>query len=107
MELVLSLAIGALAGSGVWLLLRPRTFQVIIGLALLSYAVTHRMALGSHVWVLFEPPAGFMRPAAALRNSIRMAWPLAYALMFGAIRPLGLLLAGRERFERLPRRSGL
>jgi multicomponent K+:H+ antiporter subunit C len=39
MELVLSLGIGTLAGSGVWLLLRPRTFQVIIGLALLSYAV--------------------------------------------------------------------
>ena len=30
--------------------------------ALLSYAVTHRVALGSHVWVLFEPPAWFMRP---------------------------------------------
>jgi multicomponent K+:H+ antiporter subunit C len=28
-----------LAGSGVWLILRPRTFQVIIGLSLLSYAV--------------------------------------------------------------------
>lgn len=39
MELVLSIAIGALAGSGVWLLLRPRTYQVIIGLTLLSYAV--------------------------------------------------------------------
>jgi multicomponent K+:H+ antiporter subunit C len=39
MELVLSLAIGTLAGSGVWLLLRPRTYQVIIGLTLLSYAV--------------------------------------------------------------------
>jgi multicomponent K+:H+ antiporter subunit C len=39
MELVVSLAIGVLAGSGVWLLLRPRTFQVTIGLALLSYAV--------------------------------------------------------------------
>ena len=39
MELVLSLSIGALAGSGVWLLLRPRTYQVIIGLTLLSYAV--------------------------------------------------------------------
>jgi multicomponent K+:H+ antiporter subunit C len=38
MELVLSLAIGALAGSGVWLVLRPRTYQVIIGLTLLSYA---------------------------------------------------------------------
>lgn len=39
MELVLSLAIGVLAGSGTWLLLRPRTFQVIMGLSLLSYAV--------------------------------------------------------------------
>jgi len=39
MELILSLGIGVLAGSGVWLLLRPRTFQVIIGLSLLSYAV--------------------------------------------------------------------
>ena len=28
-----------LAGSGVWLVLRPRTFQVMIGLSLLSYAV--------------------------------------------------------------------
>ncbi|PWW43583.1 Na+/H+ antiporter subunit C [Melaminivora alkalimesophila] len=39
MEAVLALAIGALTGSGVWLLLRPRTFQVIMGLSLLSYAV--------------------------------------------------------------------
>lgn len=39
MEIVLALAIGVLTGSGVWLLLRPRTFQVVIGLALLSYAV--------------------------------------------------------------------
>ncbi|HET9450587.1 MAG TPA: Na+/H+ antiporter subunit C [Aggregicoccus sp.] len=40
MELVLALAIGVLTGSGVWLLLRPRTFQVIMGLTLISYAVT-------------------------------------------------------------------
>jgi multicomponent K+:H+ antiporter subunit C len=39
MEVVLSIAIGVLGGSGVWLLLRSRTFQVIIGLSLLSYAV--------------------------------------------------------------------
>jgi multicomponent K+:H+ antiporter subunit C len=39
MELIVSLGIGVLAGSGVWLLLRPRTFQVIVGLSLLSYAV--------------------------------------------------------------------
>ena len=29
----------SLTGSGMWLLLRPRTFQVIVGLSLLSYAV--------------------------------------------------------------------
>jgi multicomponent K+:H+ antiporter subunit C len=39
MEVVLSLAIGVLASSGVWLVLRPRTFQVLIGLSLLSYSV--------------------------------------------------------------------
>jgi multicomponent K+:H+ antiporter subunit C len=39
MEVVLSLAIGVMAGAGVWLVLRPRTFQVLIGLVLLSYAV--------------------------------------------------------------------
>ena len=39
MELILAIGIGVLAGSGVWLILRPRSFQVIIGLSLLSYAV--------------------------------------------------------------------
>lgn len=39
MELVLALGIGLFAGAGVYLLLRPRTFQVIIGLSLLTYAV--------------------------------------------------------------------
>ena len=38
MEIVYALAIGVLAGSGVWLLLRPRTFQVLLGLSLVSYA---------------------------------------------------------------------
>ena len=38
-EIIVALAIGVLTGSGVWLLLRPRTFQVIVGLSLLSYAV--------------------------------------------------------------------
>lgn len=38
MEIVFAAAIGVLTGSGVWLLLRPRTFQVLMGLTLLSYA---------------------------------------------------------------------
>ncbi len=39
MEIVLALAIGVLTSSGIWLLVRPRTFQVIMGLSLLAYAV--------------------------------------------------------------------
>ncbi len=39
MELVLAIGIGVLTGSGVWLLLRPRTYQVIIGLSLIAYGV--------------------------------------------------------------------
>jgi len=39
MELVIAVSIGILAASGVWLILRSRTFQVIIGLSLISYAV--------------------------------------------------------------------
>jgi multicomponent K+:H+ antiporter subunit C len=39
MELILALGIGVFTASGVWLILRPRTFQVILGLSLLSYAV--------------------------------------------------------------------
>lgn len=38
MEALVSVAIGILCGSGLWLLLRPRTFQVLMGLVLLSYA---------------------------------------------------------------------
>jgi multicomponent K+:H+ antiporter subunit C len=39
MEIVFSIAVGVLGGSGVWLLLRPRTFEVVMGLSLLSFAV--------------------------------------------------------------------
>ncbi len=39
MEAILALVVGVLSGAGVWLVLRPRTFQVIMGFTLLSYAV--------------------------------------------------------------------
>jgi multicomponent K+:H+ antiporter subunit C len=67
MELVLSLGIGVLVGSGVWLLLRPRTFQVIVGLALLSYGVNlfifamGRLRVGASAIVT---KAGAVDPAA-------------------------------------------
>jgi len=52
MELLLAIGIGVVAAAGIYLILRPRTFQVIIGLSLLIYAVnlfivsTGRLKLG-------------------------------------------------------------
>ncbi|HLT12738.1 MAG TPA: Na+/H+ antiporter subunit C [Marinobacter sp.] len=39
MELIFALVIGSLTASGVYLLLRARTFPVVMGLTLLSYGV--------------------------------------------------------------------
>ena len=39
MELLVASALGLMTASGVYLLLRPRTFSVVLGLALLGYAV--------------------------------------------------------------------
>ncbi len=39
MELLVSTGVGVLVAAGVYLVLRARTFPVIVGLALLSYAV--------------------------------------------------------------------
>jgi len=53
MEAVVAIAIGVLTACGVWLILRPRTFQVLLGLSLLSYGVnlfifcTGRLAVDS------------------------------------------------------------
>ena len=81
MEIILALAIGALAGSGVWLILRPQTFQVIIGLSLLSYAVN-----------LFIVATGRLRTGAApvlatgaVGDPTQYADPLPQALVLTAI----------------------
>jgi multicomponent K+:H+ antiporter subunit C len=81
MEVVLALGIGALTGSGVWLILRPRTFQVIVGLSLLSYAVnlfivaTGRLRTGA-------PP---ILPVRGPGDPAQFADPLPQALVLTAI----------------------
>ncbi|MGA0543174.1 Na+/H+ antiporter subunit C [Neotabrizicola sp. VNH66] len=81
MEMVLSAAIGVLAGSGVWLVLRPRTFQVIVGLCLMSYAVNlfifsmGRLTVGA---APIMPKGGFINPTA-------YADPLPQSLVLTAI----------------------
>ena len=67
-ELIVALAIGVLTSCGVWLLLRPRTFQVVIGLTLLSYAVN-----------LFIFATGGLRVGAAPIVTTGVADPAAFA----------------------------
>jgi len=81
MELIIALGIGVLAGSGTWLLLRPRTFQVIIGLSLFSYAVN--LFIFVMGWVRGGLPP-FVDPAVP-PDPARFADPLPQALVLTAI----------------------
>ena len=82
MELVLALGIGVLTGSGVWLLLRPRTYQVIIGLALLSYAVNlFIFSMGRQLKVGAAPVVS----AGADIDPLAFADPVPQALVLTAI----------------------
>lgn len=80
MEWILALAIGVLSASGVWLLLRPRTFQFIMGLALLGYAVNLFIFAMGRLRV-DAPPV--IDPAWA--DPARYADPLPQALVLTAI----------------------
>jgi multicomponent K+:H+ antiporter subunit C len=81
MEIVLALAIGVLTGSGVWLLLRPRTFQVIIGLSLIAYAV-NLFIFGMGRITLDSPP---VIDASWAVDASQYADPLPQALVLTAI----------------------
>ena len=81
MEVILAIAIGVLGGSGVWLILRPRTWQLIMGLALLSYAVNlFIFSMGS--LLLDKEPVVKAGLAATLENYTD---PLPQALVLTAI----------------------
>ena len=81
METIIAIAIGVMGGSGVWLVLRPRTFQVLMGLTLLSYAVNlFIFAMGS-LSIDREP---IVQPGLA-PNLVNYTDPLPQALVLTAI----------------------
>jgi multicomponent K+:H+ antiporter subunit C len=81
MEAVYAIAIGILTASGVWLLLRPRTFQVLMGLMLLSYA-TNLLIFGMGRLALHRPP---ILDAAGAVDPALHADPVPQALVLTAI----------------------
>ena len=81
MEAVLALVIGVLGGAGVWLVLRPRTFQVVMGLTLLSYAVNlFIFSMGS----IFTDKPPIVRPGVPA-NLEHYTDPLPQSLVLTAI----------------------
>ncbi len=101
MTLLLAIGIGVLAGTGIWLMLRERSFDLILGLTLLSYAVNlFIFAMGR----LRVDAAPIVDPARA-PTLANYADPLPQALVLTAIvigfamTALLLVIALRARME--------
>jgi multisubunit Na+/H+ antiporter MnhC subunit len=82
MEYVYAISIGVLTGSGVWLLLRPRTFQVLLGLTLLSYA-TNLFIFG--MGRLAPRRAPILDPTGGTATTLLYTDPVPQALVLTAI----------------------
>ena len=81
MEEVIAIAIGVLAACGVWLVLRPRTFQVIMGLCLLSYGVNLFIFSMGSLFIGKEP----MIKDGVTQDLLHYTDPLPQALVLTAI----------------------
>jgi multicomponent K+:H+ antiporter subunit C len=77
MELLLSTAIGAMTASGLYLILRLRAFPVILGLAMITYAV--------NVFLFTTGRLAIDLPAIIVPDAAGYADPLPQALVLTAI----------------------
>ncbi|MFW3964314.1 Na+/H+ antiporter subunit C [Acinetobacter radioresistens] len=76
LEFLLASAIGLLVATGVYLLLRARTFPVVLGLAVIGYAVN---------MFLFATGRIQLNTPAILSQTVRVTDPLPQALVLTAI----------------------
>ncbi len=77
MELLVSIALGVMTACGVYLILRPTTFSVVLGLTLLSYAVNGLIFFGGRL------KAG--APPLSVPGLVNQTDPLPQALVLTAI----------------------
>ncbi|MCO6415270.1 DUF6311 domain-containing protein [Siccirubricoccus sp. KC 17139] len=96
----------------------PRRLWLLLAalLALLGFAVTHRITLGGARLLELPLPEVLVQRLSALRNAERMVWPASYALMAAAValaarrwggRRLGWVLAGLLALQWVDLRPGL
>ena len=76
MEFLLASGIGAVTGCGLWLMLRGRSFSVVLGLAVLGYAVNVFIFVMGRLW---------RNAPAILGQGPLLADPLPQALVLTAI----------------------
>ena len=81
MNVMVSLALGVLCACGIYLMLRPRTFDLVLGLTLLSYAVNLFIFFMGRLRINAAPLVDSTRPA----DLQHYADPLPQALVLTAI----------------------
>jgi len=77
LEILLALGIGLIFACGIFLVLRPRSFSVVLGLALLSYGVNLLIFMGGRI--------DRIAPPLSLPGATGLADPLPQALVLTAI----------------------
>jgi multicomponent K+:H+ antiporter subunit C len=101
MEALLALFIGVLSGAGVFLLLRARTFDVVLGMTLLSYAVNVFIFITGRVALNKAPIIDGSRAAtlAEYADPLPQALVLTAIVISFAMTAVLLVIALRTRAE--------
>ena len=101
MELAMASAIGILTAAGVYLLLRARSFEVVLGLTLLSYA-TNLLIFAAGRPVIGKPPIlaqGIPATLARHTDPLPQALVLTAIVIAFAMTAVTLVLAIRSRAD--------
>ncbi|MFL6585986.1 MAG: Na+/H+ antiporter subunit C [Luteimonas sp.] len=101
MEFAIASAIGVLAASGIYLLLRARTFDVILGLTLLSYA-TNLLIFSAGRPVIGKPPVlrdGVAQILAQYSDPLPQALVLTAIVIAFAMTAVTVVIAMREHAD--------
>lgn len=96
MELLFALAVGMLVAAGVYLVLRARTFPVVLGLALISYAVNFFVFAMGRLRIGMDP---IITGAAAYTDPIPQALVLTAIVIGFGMTAFVLVLALRANFD--------
>jgi len=103
MEALVASAVGVLCAVGTWLLLRARTFPVVLGLTFLSHTVNlflfamGRLVVGGVPIVGSGPPYADPLPQALVLTAIVISFGMTALLVVLALR--GFLETGHDRVD--------